>query len=91
MTQEQKHNAQQCEVRINIPLTLSRGCWELTIHVVDLEAGQVLGSAGLRGREQRRVMDWKVAVVVLYDGESRPLNAVEEKKNQNRSEPTGVR
>lgn len=48
-----------------IPLTLSWGCWELTIHVVDLEAGQVLGCAGLGGRKQRRVMDWEVTVVVL--------------------------
>ena len=62
-----------------VPLTLSRGCWELTIHVVDLEAGQVLGCAGLGGGEQRRVVDGEVAVVVLQDGQGCPLNAAEEK------------
>lgn len=49
----------------NIPLTLSRGCWELTIHVVDLEASQVFGCAGFGGGKQRWVVDWEVTVVVL--------------------------
>lgn len=65
-----------------IPLTLSMSCWGLTIHIVNLEAGQVLGSAGLGGGKQRRVMDWEVTVVVFYDGQSRPLNAGEEKTEE---------
>lgn len=63
-----------------IPLTLSRGCWELTIHAVDLEASEVLGSAGLGGGEQGRVMDREVTVVVLQDGQSCSLYAGVEKR-----------
>lgn len=48
-----------------VPLTLSRACWELTIHIVDLEAGKVLGCSGLGGGQQRRIMDGEVTVVVL--------------------------
>lgn len=48
-----------------VPLTLSGACWELTIHIVDLEAGEVLGCSGLGGRQQRRIMDGEVTVVVL--------------------------
>lgn len=48
-----------------ISLTLSRGCWQLTIHIVDLKTCQVFGCAGLGGRKQRWVMNREVTVIVL--------------------------
>lgn len=38
----------------------------------------MLGSAVLGGRKQRRIVDGEVAVVVLHDGQSCPLNTEEE-------------
>lgn len=53
------------DVGVKSPLTLGMGRCQLTIHIVDLEAGKVFGSARLGGRQQRRVVDGEVAVVVL--------------------------
>lgn len=64
-----------------IPLTLSGGCWELTIHIVDLKASKVFGGPRLRSRKQSWVIDREVAVVVLQDGQSCSLNAREEKRD----------
>ena len=47
---------------------------ELTVHVVDLEAGQVLGCPGFGGGEQRRVVHREVLVVVLQDNHGRSLD-----------------
>lgn len=47
----------------------------LTIHVVDLQPCQVLGSAVLWGRKKCWVMDGKISVVILQDGKSCLLNA----------------
>lgn len=42
----------------------------------------MLGGAGFGGGKQRRIVDWEVAVVVLYDSQSGPLNAEEEKTGE---------
>lgn len=47
----------------------------------------MLGSTGLGGGEQRRVVDREVAVVVLYDGQSRPLNTGKEEEEDQRGKP----
>lgn len=44
----------------------------------------MLGSAGLGGRKQRWVMNRKVTVVVLYDGQSCPLNTAEEEMGKSK-------
>lgn len=63
------------QVGVKSPLTLGRGRCQLTIHIVDLEASKVFGSARLGGRQQCRVVNGEVTVVVLEDGEGRSLNA----------------
>lgn len=44
----------------------------------------MLGRAGLGGGKQGWVMDWKVTVVVLYDGQSCPLNTGKEDKGESK-------
>lgn len=42
----------------------------------------MLGGAGLGCGKQRRVMYWEIAVVVLQDGQSCPLDTAEEMKRK---------
>lgn len=48
-----------------------------TVNVVDLQPGQVFGSSVLGSRQECRIVDGKISVVVFQDGERRPLDAVE--------------
>lgn len=83
-----KRNRYRGNVKINPrslhALTSGGGCRGLTIHIIHLEAGQVLGGPGLRGGEQGRVVDREVPVVVLYDGQCCPLNTVHIKQTKNK-------
>lgn len=57
---------------------------QLTVYVVDLQPGQVFGCPVLRGREECWVVDWKVSVVILQNGQSSPLDTARDERQMER-------